>query len=347
MKFKVFIIFIFSLLLFYPLSEVFAGTNSWTTTWNLSSNSRENRIADIVETDNSQLVAGGSEGMWISTDSGENWVKNETFGNHDVRALSVNPKNQEVVYAGVTSEGVYKSTNNGQSWTQTSLVDKTGSMTYIRSVAVSPHNTKTVFATAHAPSALKESTGIFRSMNGGSTWEKVGMEEKEINELSIHPRTGFIYATVLHEGVYESKNLGRSWQLIFDHPSESTNNFTFTTSFNPSDAHTLYVGAWDGLYVSNNRGKTWEKDSAPWMGNVRSVYVSPNNSEIIYVQLHGSIVKSTNRGSTWDGSKYAIHKQITGGFFIKSLDDNTHKIFANILDGFTSAPIGIWEFTDI
>ncbi|HVF69318.1 MAG TPA: hypothetical protein VNA13_02000 [Xanthomonadales bacterium] len=327
-----------------------AGAGSWTTGWNLDDVPSNNVISQILisPSDKNVLYAGGYSGIRKSINGGASWTKLENFGTHDVRTIAIDPKNTNIVYAGAASEGMYKSVDAGQTWTQTSLVDQTGSMTYIFSAVISTHPKNRIFAASHAGSAPLESTGVFVSSDNGTSWIKSGLEGHEIRSLYADPNSKAVYAVDLHEGVYKLHNNGNSWELIFNHPSGNTPNFTFTVAVDPKNSKKIYVGAWDGLYISIDSGKTWKKDPTPWMGKVRDITVSPFDSKIIYIRLHGGVVKSIDGGVNWDGAAYSHSNLLVWNGFAVAWNSLTENIlYAGMIDNPTQAPQGVWQFTDI
>src|ERR1700761_1781385 len=120
-------------------------------------------------------------GIWKSDDAGTVW--SPIFDGQPVAsigALEVAPSDRNVIYAGTgesdirsdlaTGDGIYKSTDAGRTWKNVGLRDSR----QISRIVVSPHDSKLVFVAAlghaYAPSSER---GVFRSKDGGETWEKV------------------------------------------------------------------------------------------------------------------------------------------------------------------------------
>src|SRR5205085_2398197 len=123
-------------------------------------------------------VAGG---VWKSTDGGNNWVPMfDKEGISSVGAIAVAESNPNVIYVGSGEaclrgnisygNGVYKSTDGGKSWINIGLKDSR----HIGALVVHPRNPDIAFVAAvgHAYGANPE-RGVFRTIDGGNTWEKV------------------------------------------------------------------------------------------------------------------------------------------------------------------------------
>ncbi|PYR73501.1 MAG: hypothetical protein DMF86_20305 [Acidobacteria bacterium] len=131
-------------------------------------------------------------GLWKTTDGGVTWqpVTDNQIASSSVGAVAVAPSNPDVVYIGTgeteirgniaPGDGVYKTTDAGKTWTHVGLRDAQN----IAKIRVHPTNPDVVFVAAFghhaAPNAER---GIFRTKDGGKTWEKV---------LARDPKTGGI-----------------------------------------------------------------------------------------------------------------------------------------------------------
>src|SRR5215472_18182765 len=127
-------------------------------------------------------------GVWKTVDGGVSWrnVSDGFFRRASVGALAVAPSDPNVVYAGMGEstirgnvshgDGVYRSTDGGKTWTHMGLADTRN----IAKVRVHPNDPDTVYVAAlghaHGPNAER---GIFRSRDGGRTWEKVLFRDED------------------------------------------------------------------------------------------------------------------------------------------------------------------------
>jgi len=126
--------------------------------------------------------AAGGGGVWKTTDGGVNWepLGDQTFKTGSVGAIAVSESDPNVVYVGMGEEtlrgnvshgdGMYKSTDAGKTWKKIGL-DETR---HIGRIRVHPRNPDLVYVAAIGHCfGPNEQRGVFRSKDGGKTWEKV------------------------------------------------------------------------------------------------------------------------------------------------------------------------------
>jgi len=104
-------------------------------------------------------------------------------------AISQTPGSPAVMYVATTSGGIFKSVNEGVSFTP--VFDRAGGMMSMGAIAVSASNPSIVWAgTGEADNRQSSSwgDGVYKSSDGGMTWEKKGLEEtRHIGKILIHP----------------------------------------------------------------------------------------------------------------------------------------------------------------
>src|SRR5450759_3957346 len=172
-----------------------------------------NRVASVTGVPgdfNTYYVGAASGGIWKSVDAGIHWLP--VFDDKDVSsigALAVAPSNPGIVWAGTgepwirshiaLGNGVYKSNDAGRTWTKMGL-DATGR---VGRIAIDPVNPDIVFIAAQGHSyGPHRERGIFRTKDGGRTWEQV---------LFVDENTGGI------DAVMDTSNPGKlfatTWQF--------------------------------------------------------------------------------------------------------------------------------------
>jgi hypothetical protein len=146
-------------------------------------------------------------GVWRSTDYGSNWVPlfdRESTGS--IGAIAVAPSNPNIIYVGsgagiirpdlAVGDGMYKSTDAGATWTHLGLRNSQ----MIANVEVDPTNPDRLFvAVLGHPYGPNEERGVFRSVDGGRTFEKVLYRDvyTSANDVRIDPRNpNIVYATL-------------------------------------------------------------------------------------------------------------------------------------------------------
>ena len=277
-------------------------------------------------------------GVWKSENSGRTWTP--IFDSEHIAsigAIGVAPSQPDVVYVGTGEadmrsqisfgDGMYKSTDAGKTWTHIGLE----STRQIGRILVDPHDANRVLVAAlgHAYGANPD-RGVYRSTDGGATWQKVLFKGDNIGaiDLAFDPQDSrTIYATLWNtrrppwsiyppsygpgSGIYKSTDGGDSWQpLTSGLPTESVGRIGVAVA--PTDANRVYaiVDAKEGgLYRSDDAGATWRKMSADNRTYGRGWYfcnvvVDPKDSNTLYVS-NTSVYRSNDGGSSWTAIKGA------------------------------------------
>lgn len=286
-------------------------------------------------------------GVWKTNDYGRTWnaiFDNESSGS--IGAIAVAPSDANIIYVGSgeglqrpdlsVGNGIYKSTDAGKTWTHLGLRDGQ----QIPKIAVDPKNPNRLFvAVLGHPYGPNEERGIFRSTDGGKTFEKVLYTSENVggDDVDIDPSDpNIVYATMwearqgpwengawggTHGGIYKSIDGGATWKKIQKGLPE--NLVQAHIAIAPSSPKTVYVvfsttqpnvygtGVGMGMYRSDDGGENWKditEDGRPKAkiggGDLPEIAVDPQNAETVYST---SIVlwRSTNGGKTWTGIKGA------------------------------------------
>ncbi|HEY8310965.1 MAG TPA: hypothetical protein VIG47_10440, partial [Gemmatimonadaceae bacterium] len=255
---------------------------------------RARAVSGVPNEPNIAYIGFDNGGVWRSTDYGSNWVPlfdGQPTGS--IGAIAVAPSNPNVIYVGTgagiirpdlsVGDGVYKSTDAGRTWTHLGLHDTQ----MIAMIDVDPTNPNRLFVAAlghpYGPNAER---GIFRSTDGGRTFQKVLYKDEYTsgNDVRIDPSNpNTVYATLWQqqEGFTEGKSFG---------------------------------GAGNGIFKSTDGGTTWKQLSEGLPAVIQAnIAVAPSNSKILYAMVAGAapagaparatgtvaFYKSTDAGEHW------------------------------------------------
>ena len=178
---------------------------------------RARALAGVASQPNTFYAGFDNGGVWRSTDYGANWVPlfdDQATGS--IGAIAVAPSNPSVIYVGTGAgiirpdlaigDGMYKSTDAGRTWQHLGLRDSQ----MIAAIAVDPGNADRLFvAVLGHPYGPNPERGVFRSTDGGRTFEKVLFKDDytSANEVLHRPaqsqcplRDAVVAATELHRG---------------------------------------------------------------------------------------------------------------------------------------------------
>ncbi|WP_405198987.1 VPS10 domain-containing protein [Christiangramia sp. LLG6405-1] len=251
-----------------------------------------------------------------------------------VTSIDVVTSDPDIMYAGTASGGLWKSTSAGIKWEPIFDNEVTAS---IGAVAVQQSNPSVIWVgtgEGNPRNSLNGGYGIYKSLDGGRTWNSMGLEKtRHIHRVIIHPdNPDIVYAAAIgspwgaHEerGVYKTTDGGESWSKIL-----YTNSLSGAADLvmDPNNPNKLVAAMWEhkrdpwffksggegsGLYITFDGGKTWkkkaEKDGLP-KGNLGRIglAIAASDSNIIYALV--------------ESKKNALYKSEDGGFSWKMIND--------------------------
>jgi photosystem II stability/assembly factor-like uncharacterized protein len=274
-------------------------------------------------------------GVWKTTDAGRTWqpvFDDQPTGS--IGSIAVAASDPNVVYVGSgeglarpdlsVGDGVYRSGDAGATWTHLGLRDGQ----QIPNIAVDPKDPNRLFvAVAGHPYGANEERGIFRSADGGKSFEKVLFKDENIggNDVDIDPTNpSIVYATLWEErqgpwenaswrgqggGIFKSTDGGTTWkQLKTGLPADGaiTQANLAIAAANPKRLYaTVAVGPAVTFYRSDDAGETWSQattDARPTGriggGDLAVPIVNPQNADTVIMASTVSY-KSVDAGRTW------------------------------------------------
>ena len=273
-------------------------------------------------------------GLWKTTDGGNEWfpVTDGQISSSSIGAVAVAESNPDIVYIGggetqlrgsiTQGDGVYKTTDGGKTWKHLGL-QETQAISRIR---VDPTNSDLVYVAALGhPYGENEERGVFRSKNGGETWEKVlyvsnkaGAADLIIdrsNPKVLYASTWQVYrkAWKMWGGgpdskLWKSVDGGDTWTDLTSNPGMPEGPIgKIGVTVSPVDANRVWAiveANEGGVFRSDDAGKTWEKVNDERKLRQRAFYYSrlyadPVDRETVY-GLNVDFWKSTDGGKTFD-----------------------------------------------
>jgi photosystem II stability/assembly factor-like uncharacterized protein len=280
-------------------------------------------------------------GVWKSDDYGRTWTPIfDHESTQSIGAIAVAASNPDIIYVASgeglhrpdlsIGNGIYKSTDAGKTWTHLGLRDGF----QIPALAIDPRDPNRVFAAVLGhPYGPNEERGLFRSTDGGQTWQKVISKDENTGASAVeidpsNPDT--IYASMweAREGPWEDGNLfngtggglfkstdgGSTWHPLTSGLPKDLSQINVAIA--PTDSRRLYATiaiASGGLavYRSDDAGENWSKptdDPRPsgriGGGDLSIPKVDSKNADIVYC-VSTVTMRSTDGGKTWSGFRGA------------------------------------------
>jgi len=242
-------------------------------------------------------------------------------------------------FAATASGGVWKSVDGGFAW-ESVFDDQPTSST--GSIAVAPSDPNVIYVgsgEANIRGNVSTGDGIYKSTDGGATWEHVWHQRGQIGAIAIHPTDPDVaYAAVLghpfgpspERGVYRTRDGGATWKRVLFRDEDTGAS---DVALDPANPRVVFAGLWQarrepwgltsggpgsGLFVSRDGGDHWTELGAepaggadaeagsglpakPW-GRI-GVRVAPSAPDRIYALIEaeeGGLFRSDDGGTSWD-----------------------------------------------
>lgn len=277
------------------------------------------------------------DGLYRTDDAGKNW-RRVFEGN--VRAVTVDPTDEQVIYVGVEPIHLYRSEDGGGSWEELTGVQalpaevkknwsypRPPHREHVRHVFVQPQD-------ANLLHVCLEHGGIIRSFDRGKTWQDVsrGIDYLDIHHLSSAPGRKDLFFVATARGFFKSSDPGNGWQRA---ESGFSRDYFHDFVFLPGDPGAMLVatadkspGYWDrperaqgALFRSRDLAQSWERVGVgKWLPRdmkqmVWALAQHPDDSSIVYAGLgavsrgrsadanqkgEGDILVSEDQGDSWE-----------------------------------------------
>ena len=288
-------------------------------------------VTGVAGDPNTFYFGGVAGGVWRTTNAGLSWEP--LFDKQPISsigAIAVAESNPNIIYAGTGEacirgnisygNGVYKSTDGGKTWANVGLKDTR----HIASVVVHPRNPDIAYVAAlgHAYGPNVE-RGVFRTTDGGKTWEKVLYKDDKTGaiDLVMDPHNPSVLFAALYQvqrtpwslegggpgsGLYRSTDSGSSWKRLDGKGMPKGIMGRIGVSVSGADSNRVYalIEAKDasGLYRSDDAGDTWTLVTEDQRVTQRAwyfthIFADPKSVDTVYM-LNTGMFRSRDGGKT-------------------------------------------------
>lgn len=273
-------------------------------------------------------------GLWKTLDSGTTWfpVTDGQISSSSIGAVAVAETNPDIVFIGggetqlrgsiTQGDGVYRSGDGGKTWRHAGLADTQA----IARIRIHPVNPDIVYVAALGhPYGDNEERGVFRSTDGGNTWERILFASPKAGAADlIIDRTNpqVLYATLWQvyrkawkmwgggpdSGLYRSDDGGDTWTELTGNPGMPAGPIgkigVTVSPANPDRVWAIVEAPEGGVFRSDDRGATWRLTNDERKLRQRAfyysrVYADPVDPERVYA-LNTGFYRSDDGGETFD-----------------------------------------------
>ncbi len=246
-----------------------------------------------------------------------------------VTAIDVNLKNPEILFVGTASGGLWRSKDKGVKWEP--VFDKEKVMS-IGAIAIDQRNPDVIWVgtgEGNPRNSLSSGYGLYRSLDGGDTWQLMGLEKtRNIYRIIVSPvNSDVVYVGAIgspwgpqkERGLYRTVNGGKTWdKILFVNELTGVGDMIM----DPSNPKKLFVAMWQhqrwpwffksggpgsGLYVTYDGGDTWKKltgkDGLPKgeLGRI-GLAIARSNPDYVYAFIESKkngLYRSEDGGKIW------------------------------------------------
>ena len=265
-------------------------------------------------------------------------------GQGRVNAIAVDPSDGNTYYVGAPAGGIWKSTDAGINWTPlTDYLPQIG----VSGIAVHPTDSQTIYiATGDDDAGNTYSVGVFKSTDGGATWNNTASltgNPNSMNDIYIHPTDTETVLVATSSGVHKTTNGGTSW-------TRKLSGNIRDLKMRPNDPTVWYAASNNTFYKSSDSGESFQNIQIPALFNSQRIVmdVTPKDPDYVYFVSAGSnssfngVWKSTNSGDSFTQTAETDDIfESTQAWYDLALtvsDKDVNKVYVGVLN--------IWSSTD-
>ena len=318
-------------------------------------------------------------GLWKTIDGGGNWfpVTDFQISTASIGAVAVAETDPDLVFIGtgetcirgniLPGDGVYRSLDGGETWEHIGFRESHG----ISKIRIHPTDPDIVYVASFGKYGVpSEERGVFRSTDGGDSWERVLFRDERTGAIDLaidRNNPEVLYASLWEafrkeytmssggpgSGMFKSVDGGTTWTEMTRNPGMPAEGVVgrigvAVSSANSSRIYALFEHDDGGLFRSDDGGDSWELINDERRIRQRAfyythVFADHHDEDVVYVQ-NTSFFRSTDGGATYEVINNGTHVDFHD-FWIDP-DDPAHVVVANDGGGAVSYTTGS-EWTDL
>jgi photosystem II stability/assembly factor-like uncharacterized protein len=313
------------------------------------------------------------DGIYKSTDGGENWTNVGLKDSEHIVKVLVDPKNGNTVLVCATGSafmdndagGVYKTTDGGQNWRK--VLAGANRSTGCGQMSMSTQEPATVYATTwdfrRQPWTFRSGgpgSGVFKSTDGGEHWNEIsesnakGLPPKPYGRIAIavapsKPQTVYAMIESKASALYRSDDGGQNWKKLDASQYMVWRPFYFANLIvDPKNENKVFKV--DGpLLLSVNGGESFSAVSNDGHGDFHDIWLDPEDTSQVFATDDGGLWRSFDGGSRWE---HEMNLPVSQFYHVSVDDDIPYHVYGGLQDnsswvGDSSYPGGIsnsrWE----
>jgi photosystem II stability/assembly factor-like uncharacterized protein len=311
------------------------------------------------------------DGMYKSTDGGDNWKKIGLDSTEHISKIIINPSNPNEIYVAAPGplwgdskhRGLYKSGDGGATWQKILYIDE---QTGCADLLMDPVHPEILLAstwqfrrTPYSFNSGGNGSGLYKSEDGGKTWREIknGLPAKPFGRIAMclapsDPKQMFAIVESNNTGLYISSDGGENWKSQSASFNIVSRPFYFSTiAVDPKDPKRVYRPALSFSF-STDGGYSFadaSSEGAPIHSDMHAIWINPVHPNVIYVGSDGGVYLSVDKGVTWQ----YIHNLPVSQFYHVAYDlKDPYNVYGGLQDNGSwmapsAAPGGIgngrWE----
>jgi photosystem II stability/assembly factor-like uncharacterized protein len=261
-------------------------------------------------------------GIYKSTDGGDNWVKLGLENTEHIAKIVINPINPNIVFVAAPGplwssgkdRGLYKSTDGGKTFEKVLYINENAGCA---DVAIDPKHPDTVYASTwefrRKPFAFNSGgngSGMWKSTDGGKNWRelKSGLPPKPFGRIAFAvapsaPENIVAIVEAEETGLYISADAGENWKKQSATMNVVSRPFYFAAiAIDPNDPKRVYRPGFTFSYsVDGGHSFADASNEGGWLhSDEHALWINPNNTSQLYLGTDGGVYVSLDKGATWN-----------------------------------------------